>query len=141
VLRASRRVLRPGGRLAFHTIELSPGLSASKRRRAISIGPPAVTVRTTYPGLLRSAGLIEIDSLDLTAEYLGTQRRWLGATLRHEAGMRSALGDDAVREGIERRRRTIDAIEEGLLLRTLYTAIRRVRPAPLQEKISGGGPA
>ena len=124
MLRASRRVLRPGGRLAFHTIELPPGLSASKRRRAISIGPPAVTVRTTYSGLLRSAGFVDVDAVDLTAEYLATQRRWLAATLRHEAGLRAALGDDVVREGMERRRRTIDAIEAGLLLRTLYTATR-----------------
>ena len=83
-----------------------------------------MTVRTTYPGLLRSAGFVEIDEVDLTAEYLVTQRRWLAATLRHDDGLRAALGDDAVREGIERRRRTIDAIEEGLLLRTLYTATR-----------------
>ncbi len=124
MLRASRRVLRPGGRLAFHTIELPPGLSAPRRRRAISIGPPAVTVRTTYRGLLRSAGFIEIDAVDLTAEYLATQRRWLAATHRHEEGLRSALGDDVVREGLERRRRTVDAIEDGLLLRTQYTATR-----------------
>ena len=124
MLRASRRVLRPRGRLAFHTIELPPELSASKRRRAISIGPPAVTVRTTYLGLLRSAGFAEIDAVDLTAEYLATQQRWLAATLWHEEGLRSTLGDDTVREGIERRRRTVDAIEEGLLLRTLYTATR-----------------
>jgi hypothetical protein len=124
VLRASRRALRPGGRLAFHTIELSPGLSAAGRRRAISIGPPAVTVRTTYLSLLRSAGFIEVDAVDLTAEYLATQRRWLAATLQHEVGLRDALGDDVVREAIERRRRTVGAIEEGLLQRTLYAAKR-----------------
>jgi hypothetical protein len=90
----------------------------------MSIGPPAVTVRTAYPGLLRSARFVEVDAVDLTAEYLATQRRWLAATLRHEDGLRDALGDDAVREGIERRRGTVDAIEEGLLLRTLYTAMR-----------------
>ena len=124
MLRASRRVLRPGGRLAFHTIELPPGLTRAKRRRAILIGPPAVTVRTTYLGLLRSAGFIEIDAVDLTAEYLATQRRWLAATLRHEEGLRVALGDDASGERLEQRRRTAHAIEEGLLLRTLYTATR-----------------
>jgi hypothetical protein len=124
VLRASRRVLRPGGRLAFHTIELPPGLTSAKRRRASSIGPPAVAVRTTYMSLLRSAGFIEVDAADQTAEYLATQHRWLAATLRHEEGLRSALGSDAVEEGIGRRRRTVNAIEEGLLLRTLYTATR-----------------
>jgi len=110
--------------MAFHTIELPPGLSGPQRRRAISIGPPAVTVRTTYPSLLRSAGFIEIDAVDLTTEYLATQRRWLAATLRHEESLRAALGDDAVEEGIQRRRRTVGAIEAGLLLRTLYTATR-----------------
>lgn len=124
MLRASRRVLRPGGRLAFHTIEVPPGLSAAERRRASLIGPPGVAARTTYPSLLRSAGFIEIDEVDVTAEYLATQRRWLAATLRHEEGLRSVLGDDAVHEGIERRRRTVDAIEGGLLSRTLYSAIR-----------------
>ena len=124
MLRASRRVLRPGGRLAFHTIELPPELSAAERRRAISIGPPAVTLRTSYAGLLRSAGFVEIDAVDLTAEYLATQRRWLAATLRHEDGLRDALGDDVVSEGIERRRRTVEAIEEGLLMRNLFTATR-----------------
>jgi len=127
VLRASRRVLRPGGRLAFHTIEVPPGLSAAKRRRASLIGPPGVAVRTTYPSLLRSAGFIEIDEVDVTTEYLATHRRWLAATLRHEEGLRSVLGDDGVHEGIERRRRTVDAIEGGLLSRTLYSATRSHR--------------
>ena len=83
-----------------------------------------MTVRTTYLGLLRSAGFTEIEAVDLTAEYLATQHRWLAATLRHEEGLRSALGDGVVAEGIERRRRTVHAIEEGLLLRTFYTATR-----------------
>jgi hypothetical protein len=83
-----------------------------------------VAVRTTYLSLLRSAGFIEVEAVDQTAEYLSTQHRWLAATLRHEEGLGSALGSDAVEEGIGRRRRTVNAIEEGLLLRTLYTAIR-----------------
>lgn len=124
MLRASRRALRRGGRLAFHTIQVPPGLSPAQRRRASSIGPPAVTVRTTYLSLLRSAGFIKVDVADLTAEYLATQRRWLAATLRHEEGLCSALGDEAVREGRVRRRRTLGAIEDGLLQRTLYTATR-----------------
>ena len=83
-----------------------------------------MALRTTYLSLLRSAGFAEMDAVDLTADYLATQRRWLAATLHHEEGLRSALGDSVVREGTERRLRTIDAIEDGLLLRTLYTATR-----------------
>lgn len=124
MLRASHRVLRSYGRAAFYTIEVQRGLSAAQRRRASLIGPPGVAVRTTYPGLLRSAGFTEIDVVDVTSAYLATQRRWLAATLQHEEDLRSALGDDAVYEGIKRRRRTVDAIEEGLLLRTLYSATR-----------------
>ena len=81
-------------------------------------------MRTTYPSLLHSAGFIEIGAVDVTAEYLATQRRWLAATLRHEEDLCAVLGDVAVREGIEHRRRSLDAIEKGLLSRTRYTAIR-----------------
>jgi len=83
-----------------------------------------VATRTTYPSLLRSAGFHRIEVFDLTAEYLATQRRWLDATLRHEERLQADLDAIAVEEGIERRRRTLAAIEEGLLGRTLYTAIR-----------------
>jgi len=38
--------------------------------------------------------------------------------------MRATRGDDMVDDGLERRRRTIDAIADGLLVRTLYTARR-----------------
>lgn len=113
-----------GGRLAFHTIEPTPNLSAANRRKASSIGPPGVAVRTSYPSLLRSARFTEIEMVDLTDEYLAAQRRWLTATLHHEHDLRGALGEDTVRESITRRRRTLGAIEEGLLLRRLYTAVR-----------------
>ena len=124
MLRASHRALRPGGRTAFHVIELPSGLDDRQRRRAVSIGPPAVAVRTSHESLLRSAGFVDVGAVDATAEYLDTQHRWLAATLRHEDEMRATLGDDTVDDGLERRRRTIDAIAEGLLVRTLYSARR-----------------
>ena len=124
MLRASRAALRPGGRLAFHTIEPGPGLSAADRRRAFKAGPPAVAVRTNHPSLLRSAGFVEIDATDVTAEYTATQRRWQEATVRHEAELREALGDENVDDGLERRRSTLAALNEGLLARTLYTGRR-----------------
>lgn len=124
MLSASHRVLRVGGRTAFHTIEPAAGLTGAARRRARSVGPPAVAVRTTYQSLLRSAGFTEIDAVDLTAEYHATQLRFVDATRRHERALRDSLGDESVDDGIRRRRHTIAAIEQGLLVRTMYTATR-----------------
>jgi len=88
------------------------------------VGPPAVALRTSYPSLLRSAGFTDVDVVDLTDEYRATQRRWLDATERHGEALRAALGDDTVDDGLLRRRRTLDAIDEGLLARTQYVATR-----------------
>jgi cyclopropane fatty-acyl-phospholipid synthase-like methyltransferase len=57
-LRATYLALRPGGRTAFTTIFPAAGLSASEARRAIEAGPPNCGLRTSYPSLLRSAGLV-----------------------------------------------------------------------------------
>ena len=124
MLRASRRALRPGGRLAFHTIELATGLSPTERRRALAAGPPAVALRTSYPSLLGSAGFSGVDATDLTDEYAATQRRLLDAMRHHDSALRDALGDDTVDDGLLRRRDTLDAISAGLLCRTQYVATR-----------------
>ena len=51
MLRACRRILRPGGRTAFFTIHPATGLTATQRRRASRDGPIAVaTARPNDPG-------------------------------------------------------------------------------------------
>ena len=124
MLRACRRVLRRGGRLAFFVIEPAAGLSGAARRRAHAVGPPAVAVRTGYPSLLRSAGFERISITDVTEEYRITQRAWQDASRRREGALRAAIGDDVYEDEVARRRRTRRAIDDGLLARTLYTAVR-----------------
>lgn len=124
MLRASRRVLRPGGRIAFHTIQATAGLSGPRRRLAHEAGPPAVAVRTSYPGLLRSAGFTDIVAMDLTSEYRSTQQRWIDASQRHEEGLRKIVGDVDYEDRAAGRRQTAQAIDDGLLARILYTATR-----------------
>jgi len=108
--------------MAFLTIEPTPGLGSQARRRSHAVGPPAVAVRTSYRSLLRSAGFRDVEVIDKTAAYHDTQRRWLDASVRHERDLRAALGDDMVDDGYVRRRRALRGLDDGLLIRRLYTA-------------------
>ena len=65
-------VFRPGGRIAFYTIFVPPGLTGRDRRRASRAGPPAVAGSSAYRNLLRSARFVEVDEVDVTAAYLDT---------------------------------------------------------------------
>ena len=124
MLKAIHRVLRPGGRLAFHTIEPVPGLSAAEKRRVVSAGPPAVSVRTSYLSLLASAGFQEAQMTDLTEGYRASHRIWAEATARHEDDLRDTIGTQEFENRTEAYRQTRRALDDGLLLRSLYTASR-----------------
>jgi hypothetical protein len=124
VLRANRRVLRPGGRIAFYTIAVAPGLPADDRRRAVCCGPPAVSTRSDYRSLLRSAGFVEFDEVDVTADYLETARGWLRHGQQFEAGLAALETPGAFAAKLARRRKAIAVIEAGHLRRSLFLATR-----------------
>ncbi|GAA5136790.1 hypothetical protein GCM10023320_68490 [Pseudonocardia adelaidensis] len=124
MLRANRRVLRPGGRIAFYTIAVAPGLRAEDHRRAVCFGPPAVRTRSDYLSLLRSAGFAELDEVDVTADYLDTARRWLRHGQEFEAGLAALETPGAFADKLARRREAIAVIEAGHLRRSLLLATR-----------------
>jgi len=122
-LRASRRLLRPGGRTAFFVIHLASGLSPEERRRAIEVGPPAVDTRgRDYVSLLRSAGFVGVEQIDVTATYRSTLQAWL----HHARAMADELGatepPGAFAQRIEEHVAAGAAIDEGLLQRSLFVA-------------------
>jgi len=122
VLRACRRLLRPGGRLAFFTIEVTPDLPPDLHRRAVAAGPPT-PAGPDIAGLLHRARFVDVRAEDRTSDYLATARAWLQARLRHRDEMRPvdpATYDNRIADG----RVAIPAIEEGLLRRSLYVARR-----------------
>lgn len=123
-LRASRRVLRPGGRTAFGVIFPTPGLSPADRRRAHAAGPPDVALRRSYPAMLETAGFVDVEEHDRTAEYLVTARRKLAATERLANRLVELLGADGFVEERQRRIGAVAAVEEGLLRRAVFTARR-----------------
>ena len=124
MLRACRQALRPGGRIAFTTIQPTPGLQAEQRGEANQLGPNEVAVSSSYQSMLRTAGFAVISATDVTAEYRSTLRRWLDATDRHETLIRGVIGDDTYEERSAQRKRDLQGVDDGLLSRFIYTAAR-----------------
>lgn len=124
VLRACRQLLRPGGRMAFTTIHVSPGLDASRRRRAHRAGPAHVAARQPYRDLVARAGFVDLEDTDLTDEYGRTQQDWFDAAERHAGELRRLISDAEFEAAQADRRQTLEAIAGGLLRRSLFTALR-----------------
>ncbi len=116
--------MRPGGRLAFITIQPIPDLSAADRRRVHRIGPPAVAVRTSYESLLHTAGFVGVEARDCSAEYAAALRGWIVAIDRRADAIRAITGGTEYDERAQRRARTLVAVENGLLGRYMYVATR-----------------
>jgi len=124
VLRACRRLLRPGGRTAYFTIFTTPGLSKRLHRRAVRLGPRAVGSDREQPDLLLAAGFTDVEVTDRTREFLETARRWHAGALDLEGGLRSTVGDRVFDQQQTDRQELITAVEEGLLARALFVAAR-----------------
>jgi cyclopropane fatty-acyl-phospholipid synthase-like methyltransferase len=126
-LRATFGALRRGGRTAFSVIFPASGLTAADARRAIEAGPPNCGLRTSYPSLLRSAGFGEIEEHDLTPDYLTTATRKLEVAEEFTEDMIHMLGRQE-HEGMQAERRlAVQAIDDGLLRRSLFVARRPQR--------------
>ncbi|MGH9213123.1 MAG: class I SAM-dependent methyltransferase [Acidimicrobiales bacterium] len=123
-LRATFRALRHGGTTVFTAIFSGPGLSAAETRRAIEAGPPNVVLRTSCSSLLRSAGFVEIEEHDLTADYLATARRKLEVAEQFAEDLIQMLGHHDFDETQIERRLAVQAITDGLLRRSLFVARR-----------------
>jgi cyclopropane fatty-acyl-phospholipid synthase-like methyltransferase len=125
VLRACRRLLRPGGRMAFTTIHVADDLEAGRHRRAVRAGPWQVATRRPYPELVAQAGFHDVAVIDVTEDYVRTQRAWFEANESRAAEVRRITSDREFAMAQADRRYAQAAIEEGLLRRSLITAVRR----------------
>ena len=128
VLRACHRLLTPGGRTAFFTIHPAASLSPARRRRAFRDGPLAVATPRPYREMLESVGFAKVCEMDCTEEFATVARAWIEQWDDHRADLVSALGQQAVEERQADRRAELRAIEDGVLSRSLFTA---VRPGPV----------
>lgn len=124
MLRALKQLLRPGGRIAYTTIFVTPGLDPSRHRRARRSGPRAVGSRSDQRQLVASAGFTDIDFVDLTSEWAPTARGWLEGWTAHEAELTALESPGALAQRQRERRTQLRAIDDGLLQRGLFSASR-----------------
>ncbi len=87
VLAECRRVVRPGGRMAFSVIHIPPGLSAENHARALETAPEFTESDADYPTLLSATGWATRQRHDLTAAFRTNCIRKLHA----EEGLRGEL--------------------------------------------------
>jgi sarcosine/dimethylglycine N-methyltransferase len=122
VLRACRRLLRPGGRMAFTTIYVPDDLTPQQHRRGIRAGPWQVATRRPYPELVAQAGFADVVEIDVSNDYATTQRAWLEQNEANADAMRELMSDDDFKLAQQDRHRALDAITAGLVKRSLFSA-------------------
>lgn len=125
VLRESHRLLRPNGRSGFFVIHLAPRLTAEQRHRATAAGPPMTdTGEHGYVSLLRTAGFTEVTQIDVTETFSATHRSWLRHAAEWADELAAAEPPGAFAERYAKRTATTEAVDDGLLRRSVFIARR-----------------
>ena len=119
VTRALRRVLRPGGAMAFQVIHTAPDLSDRERRRAHRSGPWAVSSRHAPDELMHRAGFVDIGVVDQTEEFRTTAAAWIREWDSHRDELVALYGEADFDTRQQARNVQLQAIDDGLLQRSL----------------------
>ncbi len=106
--------------MAFTTIELSPGLTGTDRKRARDNAPLAVTARRPYLQLLSRAGFVDAGRRDVTGEYRETVKRWWVEYDRHREAVAAAAGEEYLDDRLQTWAGALSVIDRGWLQRWLY---------------------
>ena len=110
--------------MAFHTIHTAPGLNDRDRRRAHRSGPWAVASVHDPTELLRRAGFLGITATDETADFQAVATAWIDQWDRHRDELVPLYGEAAFETRQDERRIQLQAINDGLLQRSLLLGMR-----------------
>ncbi len=124
MLRALRRLIRRGGRIAYTTISIAPNLDAAARRRAHQTGPRAVSSRASQRRLLESAGFVHIEELDVTTAFAETARAWIEGRAAHSQVLAALETPGAFDQRQKDSRALLASVEDGLLRRGILSGVR-----------------
>ena len=120
VLAECRRVVRPGGRMAFTVIEVVPDLAPDAHTIAVESGPEFVDTESPYADVLAETGWTLSQVEDVTSEFQSMGRTLLQSRESRREALVALLGAENVEEMIDRNRGTVASTEEGRLCRRLY---------------------
>lgn len=122
-------MLRPGGRLHFLAIHVADGLDAEGVKRGVALGPNDVASAAPLSELLAEAGFDGIERRDVTASFAEVCRAILSYRAEHEDDLRAAEGDEEFDRQVGKKSRLVRGVEEGVLRRSAYLAVRPVGAA------------
>ena len=125
MLRALRRLLRPGGATAFQVIHTASDLSERERRRAHQSGPWAVSARHAPLELMRRARFVDVAAVDQTEQFLTTAAAWIREWDEHRDELVALYGQAEFDTRQQERSVQLQATDDGLLQRSLVVGRRR----------------
>jgi hypothetical protein len=116
--------LRPGGRIAFTTIYIAPGVSERDYRRASRIRGYGAAERRAMTELLETAGFVDVRERDVTRAFARTTRAYGVTADRHRDALVEAWGEEQYRDVQHDRAATLALIDDGVLRRGMFVGRR-----------------
>ena len=105
--------------MAYYVIHPTPGLGEADYRRAVRMGPYAVGSRRTSEQLLSGAGFQDVTLVDVTESFRRTCSSVIAAVDRYADDLRPLEGENEFEAERLRKRDHWEALEGGLLRRSL----------------------
>lgn len=124
-LRECRRVILPGGRMAFTVIFPAAGLESADLELAIRSGLPFVATEIDYPTMLRMSGWTITERRDLTPDFARAVRQLLQEEEARAEELGRLYGPADFTDTLVRRRLTAEIAGKGHLRRELFAATTR----------------
>ena len=118
MMRAINSVLKPNGRHCFYVITTPQALTdADRRRLTLRDGNDYVESPIPYDTMMSTAGFVDVEVVDVTAEYLETLHAWKREWLAEADALIELLGDEEFDRRITNRTYDIENAEAGLNMR------------------------
>jgi len=124
VLAECRRIIRPGGRMAFSVIYIPPGLSRQDHARAVEAAPEFVESDMDYPALIAITGWTMLERRDMTAGFLLSCRQRMSMEEKRRGELLPLIGPAEFDARQARLRSRLPILEKGHLRRELFVVQR-----------------
>ena len=116
--------------MTFQVIHVAPDLPERERRRAQRSGPWAVSSRHTPGELMRRARFVDVAVVDQTEQFRTTAAAWIREWDEHRDALVALYGQAEFDTRQQERRTQLQAVDDGLLQRSLAFGRRPARRSP-----------